>query len=169
LRRRAEKNSLQRQKQLPKTRKGKPQAEITIQIGLPSSRLADTIHNSLLPETRQTPRFRSRTTIGRKGAVLRLNIKADDIVALRAASNTFLRFISVAMKTLNVVSPFYRADEPNPIQRTTGKKIDRRGRTSTATTRAASETSAAATDIASRSVPEATVGDRNIGDREGTG
>ena len=37
-----------------------------------------------------------------------MHIVADDIVALRAASNTFLRFIAVAMKTVNVVAPFYR-------------------------------------------------------------
>jgi tRNA threonylcarbamoyladenosine modification (KEOPS) complex Pcc1 subunit len=45
-----------------------------------------------------------------------LNIKANDIVALRAASNTFLRFVSVAMKTLNLVAPFYSAGKPDPIQ-----------------------------------------------------
>lgn len=51
-----------------------------------------------------------------------MTIRADDIVALRAASNTFLRFVSVALKTLNIVSPFYRADDSNPIQPITGKK-----------------------------------------------
>jgi tRNA threonylcarbamoyladenosine modification (KEOPS) complex Pcc1 subunit len=37
-----------------------------------------------------------------------LHILADDIVAMRAASNTFLRFVVVAVKTVNVVAPFYR-------------------------------------------------------------
>lgn len=119
--RRPKKDIAQRQKQSPKTRKSKPQAEITIQISLPSSRLADTIYNSLLPETRQSPGYRSRTTVERSDRILRLSITADDIVALRAASNTFLRFVSVALKTLNVVSPFYRADDSNPIQSITGK------------------------------------------------
>jgi hypothetical protein len=50
-----------------------------------------------------------------------LHIRAEDVVALRAASNTFLRFISVAMKTLNLVSPFYSNDESNPTQPITGK------------------------------------------------
>jgi KEOPS complex subunit Pcc1 len=115
LKRRSKKNSPQRQKQPPRTRKSKPQAEIIIQIGFPSSRIADTIYNSLLPETRQSPGYRSRTLVDRRDKVLRLRIRADDIVALRAASNTFLRFVSVAMKTLNVVSPFYREDDSNPI------------------------------------------------------
>ncbi len=43
-----------------------------------------------------------------------LDIKADDLVALRAASNSFLRFVSVALKTLNAVAPFYTSDERNP-------------------------------------------------------
>jgi tRNA threonylcarbamoyladenosine modification (KEOPS) complex Pcc1 subunit len=37
-----------------------------------------------------------------------LHILANDIVALRAASNTFLRFVAVAVKTVNIVAPFYR-------------------------------------------------------------
>jgi tRNA threonylcarbamoyladenosine modification (KEOPS) complex Pcc1 subunit len=119
LKRKPRKNSPQ--KQHPKTKKTAPQAEIQIQIDLPSSRLTDTIYNSLLPETRQSPGYRSKTSVDRRDNVLRLRIKADDIVALRAASNTFLRFVAVAMKTLNVVSPFYRADDPNPIQPITGK------------------------------------------------
>jgi tRNA threonylcarbamoyladenosine modification (KEOPS) complex Pcc1 subunit len=121
LKRKPRKNSPQTRNLQRTTSKSKSQAEITIHIGLPSQKLAETVYNSLLPETRQTPRFRSETRVDRKDHILELNIRADDIVALRAASNTFLRFVSVAMKTLNVVAPFYRADIPNRDQETTGK------------------------------------------------
>jgi tRNA threonylcarbamoyladenosine modification (KEOPS) complex Pcc1 subunit len=121
LRKKPKKQSPPSRKLLQKTRKHKAPTEISIEISLPSSRLAETIYNSILPETRQTPGHRSRTGVRCRGRILRLNIRAEDIVALRAASNTFLRFISVAMKTLNLVSPFYSKDEPNPIQPTTGK------------------------------------------------
>ncbi len=40
---------------------------------------------------------------------MELNIKARDIVALRAASNSFLRFLAVALNAVDVVAPFYRA------------------------------------------------------------
>jgi tRNA threonylcarbamoyladenosine modification (KEOPS) complex Pcc1 subunit len=121
LKRRPRKNSPQTRNRQRTTSKSKPQAEIIIHISLPSRKLAETVYNSLLPETRQTPGFRSQTIVDRKDHILQLNIRADDIVALRAASNTFLRFVSVAMKTLNVVAPFYRADNPNRDQQTTGK------------------------------------------------
>jgi tRNA threonylcarbamoyladenosine modification (KEOPS) complex Pcc1 subunit len=121
LKRKPRKNNPQTRNPQRTTSKSKPQAEITIHIGLPSQQLAETVYNSLLPETRQTPRFRSETRVDRKDHILELNIRANDIVALRAASNTFLRFVSVAMKTLNVVAPFYRADNPNRDQETTGK------------------------------------------------
>ncbi len=99
----------ERQKLPQKTRKGKPPAEITIEIHLSSSKIAGTVYTSLLPETRQPPGFRSKTAVSREGKILRLNIKAEDVVALRAASNSFLRFVSVAIKTLNIVAPFYSA------------------------------------------------------------
>jgi len=46
--------------------------------------------------------------VKQKGRSLELHILADDLVALRAASNTFLRFAAVAAKTVNIVAPFYR-------------------------------------------------------------
>ncbi len=110
MKQRSKKKQLERAKLQPKSSRN-PSAEISIEIGLPSQKLADTICTSLLPETEQPHGFRSRTTVSRRGRVLRLEIKADDIVALRAASNSFLRFVSVAMKTLNVVAPFYTSDK----------------------------------------------------------
>ena len=116
------KRHLENRKLQPTTRRQQPAAEITIDIGLPSPKLADTIYASLVPETRQPPGFRSNTIVSRKGSVLRLNIKAADIVALRAAANSFLRFVSVAMKTLNVVAPFYIAQDPDRA-RTSGEMV----------------------------------------------
>ena len=83
-------------------------SELTIKIGLSSTKLAETIYKSLLPETRQPSGFRSQVSVKHTGKTLELHILADDIVALRAASNTFLRFVAVAVKTVNVVAPFYR-------------------------------------------------------------
>lgn len=91
-----------------KTRPESTSAEITLEIGLPSSRLAEAVYKSLLPETTQPSGFRSRVSVKQKGRSLELHILADDIVAMRAASNTFLRFVVVALKTVNVVAPFYR-------------------------------------------------------------
>ena len=98
----------QKRKLPPKTNLEKTSAEITIEIGLSSSKLAETVYRTLLPETKQPSGFRSHVSVKHQGKQLELHILADDIVALRAASNTFLRFVAVAVKTVNVVAPFYR-------------------------------------------------------------
>jgi tRNA threonylcarbamoyladenosine modification (KEOPS) complex Pcc1 subunit len=101
------------QKPPPKNNPRNACAEITIEIGVPSSKLAETVYSSLLPETKQPSGFRSHVLVKHDRRTLELCIIADDIVALRAACNTFLRFVTVAMKTVNVVAPFYRdASDP---------------------------------------------------------
>jgi KEOPS complex subunit Pcc1 len=113
-------NPPRKSRKKPKTESGQSQklptknnprnasAEITIEVSLPSSTLAETVYRSLLPETKQPSGFRSHVLLKHDGRTIELSIVADDIVALRAASNTFLRFVTVAMKTVNVVAPFYR-------------------------------------------------------------
>src|SRR5713101_54625 len=91
-----------------KTRPESAAAEIALEIGLPSSRVAETVYKSLLPETTQPSGFRSRVSVRQRGRSLELHILADDIVALRAASNTLLRFVAVAVKKENDVETIYR-------------------------------------------------------------
>ena len=98
----------QKRKAPRKTSPEKASAEITIEIDLSSSKIAETVYRTLLPETKQPSGFRSQVSVKHRGNKLELHILADDIVALRAASNTFLRFVAVAVKTVNVVAPFYR-------------------------------------------------------------
>jgi KEOPS complex subunit Pcc1 len=124
LKRRSAKNKASSQRVTQKTSIIRRRAEITIEINLESSKLAETIQRSILPETGRAPGFRSRTRIARNDRVLTLNVRAEDVVALRAAVNTFLRFVSVAMKTLDVVAPFYTAQHSGPIQSDTGKQIE---------------------------------------------
>ena len=61
---------------------------------------------SIRPETRPTSGFRSETTLASKGRVLQLRIEARDIIALRAASNSFLRYVAVALKAVESLAPF---------------------------------------------------------------
>ncbi len=108
MKRRAKRKSRESQKLRPKTNPNNASAEILIEIRLPFSKLAETVYMSLLPETKQPSGFRSHVSVKQNRRTLELRIVADDIVALRAASNTFLRFVAVAVKTVNVVAPFYR-------------------------------------------------------------
>ncbi len=82
-------------------------------MDLPDSRVAESIRKSLEPETIATKGFRSRTTISSDDSQLCLRIEADDLAALRAASNSFLRFVAVGLKAVETVAPFYRGPSPS--------------------------------------------------------
>ncbi len=82
-------------------------AELSVSIEFPSARIANIILHSILPETRTESHFRSKTSAARHGNVLVIRIEASDLGALRAASNSFLKFISAAMRAIEAVSPFY--------------------------------------------------------------
>src|SRR6266568_1379860 len=83
----------------------------------PRTKLAETILRSVIPETQQTPGYRSSTRLEARGRVLTMHIQAQDLVALRAASNSFLRLVSASLRAIEVVAPFYRTRR---IQRSSG-------------------------------------------------
>jgi len=51
------------------------------------------------------------------GNVLRMRVEAQDLVSLRAASNSFLRFIAASLKAIEIVAPFYRTRGGSSIDR----------------------------------------------------
>ena len=57
---------------------------------------ADIVYNSLLPELRNTPSQRSNISLALEGGTIKLKAEAEDIVSLRVALNTWLRFIKIA-------------------------------------------------------------------------
>ncbi len=64
---------------------------------------ASTIYHALLPETRDAfPR--SRAAMSLNGGMLHLIVDAEDIAALRAALNTWLRLIKVACEIVEIQS-----------------------------------------------------------------
>ena len=54
------------------------------------------VERAILPEVGDIDDERSRTRLDREAAELRLTIEARDLVALRAAANTWLSLVSVA-------------------------------------------------------------------------
>ncbi len=72
-------------------------ANITLQKG---DMAPDVVSKSLLPEThRSIPR--TRVNITEDEDAIHLQISARDVSALRAAVNSYLRWISVSMETYN--------------------------------------------------------------------
>ncbi len=64
---------------------------------------ASTIYRALLPETREAFQ-RSRAALSTDGVMLHLLVDAEDITALRAALNTWLRLIKVACEMVEIQS-----------------------------------------------------------------
>jgi tRNA threonylcarbamoyladenosine modification (KEOPS) complex Pcc1 subunit len=77
----------------------------TISIGLPSDRWAAWMEAALAPEaTREVPR--ARATLRRVGPDrLEISIGARDTGAVRAALNTYLGWIDLALGTLRRAAP----------------------------------------------------------------
>jgi len=78
---------------------------------MPDPRIAKSVRDSITPETIAGKGFRSKTTVSARNDKLEIGIVASDIVALRAASNSFLHFVSVGLKGVNAVAPFYRGGQ----------------------------------------------------------
>lgn len=61
-------------------------------LALPADK-ASVIARSLLPESKGESRERSKTTVTHEGNLLKLRIDAPDLHALRAAINTYLKWV----------------------------------------------------------------------------
>ena len=69
----------------------------------PSEAAARTVERSLAQEVGEIDDDRSATTLRRAGGTVELEIEAADLVALRAAANSWLSLASVAERTAETV------------------------------------------------------------------
>jgi KEOPS complex subunit Pcc1 len=65
---------------------------------------AEALYHALLPEAGVLPGQRSRVGLRLEGGELVLEFEAEDTVAMRAAVNAFLRWVSAIEKVLEVAS-----------------------------------------------------------------
>jgi len=75
-------------------------ANATIRIDLPSRRRAEAILAALKPELERPPTRRCLVTVSVIGSSLALKLEAGDTSALRAAANSYLRWIKTLDRTL---------------------------------------------------------------------
>ena len=76
-----------------------PRWSATVRLTAGEPRRARWLQRALGPEVaREVPR--ARTTVRRAGAVVELRVRADDAGAMRAALNTYLGWIALALATL---------------------------------------------------------------------
>ena len=78
-------------------------AEATVRLKLSSEKQLITLLDALAPETNRTVNVRAKAVLEREGDFVVLKIEAKDTVALRAALNSYLRWIGSTIKVLETV------------------------------------------------------------------
>ena len=79
-------------------------AQAIIRLNFSSEKQLKVVLEALKPETRTPPTRRSKVQMKGKGNSLTLNFKARDTSALRAAINSYLRWILLTKTILESVS-----------------------------------------------------------------
>ncbi|MFB6092410.1 MAG: KEOPS complex subunit Pcc1 [Haloquadratum sp.] len=70
--------------------------EAAVEFAYPDERRARTVAESVRVEVDEIADERSRATVTREGRVVRVEVTAADLVALRAGLNTWIRLVRVA-------------------------------------------------------------------------
>jgi tRNA threonylcarbamoyladenosine modification (KEOPS) complex Pcc1 subunit len=78
-------------------------AKATIRLDFRSKKQIKVVMSSLSPEVENPSTKRSSASIWKKGTLLFLKIEARDTVALRAASNAYLRWVNSMRSILEVL------------------------------------------------------------------
>ena len=86
-------------------------AYAVINLGFPSQKLLKIMIKALRPETKIKSTHRSKVHIESKGKTLVVHFEAEDTAALRAAINSFLRWVLLTKKVLKSVDDFTSINE----------------------------------------------------------
>ena len=78
-------------------------AKARIRLGFKTEKQVATVFNALSPETTKPSVTRSKVILEKEGTHLVLRVEATDTVALRAALNAYLRWISSLTSVLTVL------------------------------------------------------------------
>lgn len=77
-------------------------AEAEVRIGFIGS-LPELLERSLLPEAERPTSERSSVSLASNEEVLKILIEASDVIALRAAFNSYLRWVSAILDVVDAV------------------------------------------------------------------
>lgn len=81
-------------------------ANAILRLKLPSKKSLEIVYKALMPETAKPATTRSKAHLKVEGLFLVLAVEAEDTVALRAALNSYLRWISAVYNVLSVLDMF---------------------------------------------------------------
>ncbi len=74
-----------------------------LEIPLESNEAATILYNALLPETESIPSDRAESKVSIKNNTLIVEVKANDLTALRASLNSFSAWIAACIETLESI------------------------------------------------------------------
>ena len=77
--------------------------EAAIRLDFHTEKQLTTVYNALAPETARPIVTRSRVVLEKEGTFLVLKVEATDTIALRAALNAYLRWISSLQNVLSLL------------------------------------------------------------------
>ena len=80
-------------------------AHALVRVKLPSKEQLEIVFKALEPETRSAPTKRSKVKIEKSDQQLILKLEAKDTTALRAALNSYLRWLGLTLTILDTLSP----------------------------------------------------------------
>lgn len=83
---------------------------LTVKVPVSNKALAIAVATGLKPETAERGDVRSSTKVTANGRRVEMRIAASDMVALRAAANSFMRFLVAALGSIEAVSGFNKTD-----------------------------------------------------------
>ncbi len=86
-------------------------AHAVVHLDFPSQKQSKIMLKALRPETRTMSTRRSRVYIEGRGKTLIIRFEAEDTSALRAAINSFLRWVFLTKTVLKSVDKFQFADK----------------------------------------------------------
>ena len=78
-------------------------ATASVRLSFSSEKHLQSLIDALTPETRVHTTKRTKATIEKQNSSLLLSVEANDVVALRAALNTYLRWIDSVRRVLGAV------------------------------------------------------------------
>ncbi len=78
--------------------------EVRLELELHSPEQVETLLTALAPETESAPSDRSKVRLRSEGRTLIIHITAEDLVALRAATNSYLSWVSACQRAMDAVT-----------------------------------------------------------------
>lgn len=76
---------------------------VTIEIEFHTEENAKAVYKSLLPEAKNPPTYRSVSKISLNGKTLKIKISSKDLVSLRAALNSYFRWLYTIVMSMRVI------------------------------------------------------------------